>query len=123
MSYAATQSSLPEIPAGLANVVELAGYAGRSPDYVRIDEKRRVARFSIGTHRLFREKSGRWKRETDWHTVVAWNYLADQAVTLIQPGSKVFIKGRLRSIQKDKDRKQNTEIYIMAQKITARYED
>jgi single stranded DNA-binding protein len=101
------------------NLVELCGYAAKDPEYKRYAENKIKANFTLGTHRLFRNKKGRWERTTVWHTVVLWNYQALKAIEMVKRGSYISLSGRLRSCEITfSNGKKERQIYILATSIT-----
>lgn len=74
----------------------------------------------MATSSLFTTREGFSKTETQWHTVIFWNKLAELAGKYLKKGMLVFIEGELRSRQfEDKQgiRRQVTE--IMATKLVS----
>ncbi|OFY06755.1 MAG: hypothetical protein A2W93_08605 [Bacteroidetes bacterium GWF2_43_63] len=102
-----------------SNLIELSGYAGSDPVFQRFGENRLQARFSLGTHQLFRDSSGQWIRTTVWHTIVAWDYAARKTVDMVRRGSHVSLKGRLRSHNTTtSDGQEVNRVYIIANELT-----
>ena len=52
-----------------------------------------VAKFSLATNETFKDKNGKTRTETEWHSIVLWRSLADLARDYLQKGSMVYIEG------------------------------
>lgn len=102
-----------------SNSVELSGYAGSDPVFQKKDDNRIMARFTLGTHQLFRDNRGRWVRTTVWHTVVTWDRCARKTVEMVRRGSHVSLKGRLRSHKiTSPDGENEIRVFITAFELT-----
>ena len=78
-----------------------------------------IARFTLGTHQLFRDSNGRWVRTTVWHTIVAWDYAARKTVEMVRRGSYVSLTGKLRSYRTESaSGKSEDKVYIVASGLT-----
>ncbi len=56
-----------------------------------------VANFSIATNRVWSDKSGARKEETQYHNVVLWGRQAEIASRFLKKGGLVLIEGRLQT--------------------------
>lgn len=114
-------SKLESLPANWpSNSVELSGFAGRDPFIYKLENGKSFARFSVGTHQMLKDESGKWIRITTWHNVLAWGYLALQVAQYVRQGSFVSLQGRLRSKTiVDKNDQSRTEVFIVARKIAS----
>ena len=75
------------------NRTELIGRVGRQPDVDFTGEGgTALARFRVATDRPTRPGAS---AETDWHTVVCWDRLAEFAAKHLAKGRRVFVAGRL----------------------------
>lgn len=79
----------------LKNRVQLIGHLGADPEVKTIDNGARVARLRIATNEAYKTASGEWKDETMWHSVTAWEKLAERAEQQLHKGSFVMIEGKL----------------------------
>lgn len=79
----------------MLNRVTLIGNLGRDPEVRRLENGVSVAKFSVATNESYKDKSGEWQTQTEWHDVVCWRYLADRAETQLKKGSMVYIEGKL----------------------------
>lgn len=74
------------------NRVELIGRLGRDPELRYTPDGKSVTNFRLATNRRGRPET---EPETDWHTIVCWDKLAEFAAEYLTKGRLVFIAGRL----------------------------
>ena len=81
------------------NQVQLIGNVGADPEIRYLSEgmANKVAQFSLATKEGYRDKSGEWHDQTEWHKIVAFGGFADTSEKFIRKGSQLFIEGRLRT--------------------------
>ncbi len=95
------------------NRIELKGNVGS----VRFSETAtgRMARFSLATNYLFKNKDGEAGVETTWHNVVAWEGKYVQNIDRIVKGCSLHLTGRLRSTRytgQDGNERQSYEVVV-----------
>lgn len=80
------------------NKVTLMGHIGNDPD-LRFQPATggRVVTIRLATHESYQDKSSRQQIRTEWHRVVFFNRLADQALERLHKGLKIYIEGSLRT--------------------------
>lgn len=78
------------------NKVELKGNVGQDPKIVNVEGGGIMAKFSLATHESYKTKSGEWKEETVWHTIVAWSGKSMPDFEKIRKGSFLEVTGKLR---------------------------
>jgi len=110
------------------NKVTLIGNLGNHPDYQILENNVSVAKFSLATTEIFKDKNGQSHSQTEWHSIVLWRSLADLAHQYLQKGSLVFIEGKIKTRHyddKDGSKRYVTEIIadqlIMLDKRTDTY--
>ena len=79
----------------MINKVILIGNLGRDPEVRKLENGSSVAKFSLATNESYRDKSGEWQTQTEWHNIVMWRALAERAERDLKKGSLVFIEGKL----------------------------
>lgn len=89
------------------NRVQLAGHLGKDPEVKKIGDKD-FASFSIATSEKIKDKE-----VTDWHYIECWGIWAKLAATL-KKGNAVYLEGKNKSRQYDKDGKKQTFHFIRA---------
>ncbi len=86
------------------NKVILVGNLGRDPEVRHLESGVPVASFSVATSESYKDKStGERKTVTEWHNVVLWRGLAEVAEKYLHKGDQVYIEGKLRTRQWEKD--------------------
>jgi single-strand DNA-binding protein len=79
------------------NKVILVGNLGKDPEIHVLEGNIMVARFSLATTEVYRDKAGKPISQTDWHTVVLWRGLAELAQKHLHKGSMVYVEGKIRN--------------------------
>lgn len=79
----------------MVNKVTLIGNLGKDPEVRRLDNGAVVAKFTVATNENYKDKNDEWQKLTEWHEVVAWRNLAEQAERSLKKGSLVYVEGKL----------------------------
>lgn len=79
------------------NKVILVGNVGKDPEVRYSPSGTPVAKFSLATNEKFKDRSGEWQDRVEWHTIVAWQRLAEIVGEFVATGSKVYIEGKLQT--------------------------
>lgn len=100
----------------IRNRVQLMGNLGKDPEVREFDGGKRMARFSVATNERYNLSDGQTKEDTQWHNVVAWGRVAEQAAQQLRKGSRVALEGRLvhRAWEKDGQKRWSTEVVLTA---------
>lgn len=88
------------------NRVELIGFVGNDPQVRTIPTTgRKVASFSVATtEKGYTAQNGTtYPDRTEWHNITAWGKLADIVEMFIRKGSSVYVSGKLRNRQYEKN--------------------
>jgi single-strand DNA-binding protein len=70
-------------------------------------------RFSLATTEHHKDKNGNRSEHTEWHNVVMWRSLAENAQKLLTKGTQVYLEGKLHTnnwVDKEGNKKSTTEI-------------
>src|SRR5437667_3590562 len=96
------------------NKVILVGNVGQDPEIKYTASGVPVAKLSLATNERFKDKNDAWQDRTEWHSVVAWQRLAEIVGEYVRKGSTLYIEGKLQtSTWEDRqsgERKYRTEI-------------
>ena len=94
------------------NEVRLIGRLGKDPEMRYTASGAAVTTFTLATNRYTKAADGTGQEETDWHTVVLWDKLAETSNTYLRKGAQVFVGGRIqtRSWEQDGVKRFKTEI-------------
>jgi single-strand DNA-binding protein len=79
----------------LRNKVQLIGRLGQDPEIKTLESGKKVAHFNLATNESYRNAEGTKIDETTWHSIVAWNGLAELASKFLSKGREVCIEGRI----------------------------
>ncbi len=79
----------------MINKVILVGNLGRDPEVRVLESGTKVAKFPMATNENYRDKNNEWQTITEWHNVILWRYLAENAERQLKKGSLVYIEGKL----------------------------
>ncbi len=86
------------------NKVILVGNLGKDPEVRHLESGVPVASFSLATSESYNDRnSGERKTVTEWHNVVLWRGLAEVAEKYLHKGDQVYIEGKLRTRQWEKE--------------------
>jgi len=96
------------------NKVILVGNVGQDPEVKYTASGVPVAKLSLATNERFNDKNDAWQGRTEWHSVVAWQRLAETVGEYVRKGSKLYIEGKLQTStweeKQSGERKYRTEI-------------
>lgn len=79
------------------NKVTLIGNLGKNPEIQALEGGTKVAKLSLATTETYKDSKGQSHTNTEWHTVVLWQNLAELAATYLQKGSLIYVEGKLKT--------------------------
>ena len=97
----------------LRNKVQLIGNLGNDPEIITLESGKKLAKISLATNESYKNAQGEKVKDTQWHSVVAWNKTAEIVEKYLQKGNEVAIEGKLttRSYEtKEGEKRYITEI-------------
>ncbi|MEN0002733.1 MAG: single-stranded DNA-binding protein [Bacteroidota bacterium] len=109
----------------MVNRVILIGNLGRDPEVRRLENGAVVAKFSIATNENYKDKSGEWQKQTEWHDIVLWRTLAERAERDLKKGLAIYLEGKLthRTWQdQDGNNRKTTEVVASYFRIVSKKE-
>lgn len=80
------------------NRVELRGRIGQDPKIAQVGNTS-VARFSVATSEIYKDRNGDLKEDTTWHNVSAWAGKGIVEFGSLKKGVLVSVVGRLRNVK------------------------
>jgi single-strand DNA-binding protein len=97
------------------NRVTLIGNLGRDPEVKTLPGGDTVGEFSVATTEYFTTRNGEQTSKTEWHRIVTFGKLADNCGRYLNKGSKVFVEGRLRTREWERDgvKRYTTEVVAL----------
>ena len=92
------------------NKVTLIGNLGKDPEIQTLEGNISVAKFSLATTEVFKDKSGNSQNQTEWHSIVLWRSLAEMAHKYLVKGSLVYVEGKIKT--RSFDDKEGTKRFV-----------
>lgn len=87
----------------MINKVILVGNVGADPEVRALDGGAKVARIRLATtERIYKERN-ETKELTEWHNITLWRGLAEVVDKYIRKGSQLYIEGKLRTREYEKN--------------------
>jgi single-strand DNA-binding protein len=79
------------------NKAIIVGRVGRDPEKRYAPNADAITTWSVATNRKWKDADGGPREHTEWHNVVAFRQLAEQAYEFLVKGRLVYIEGRLET--------------------------
>lgn len=79
------------------NQVNIIGNMTADPEIRENPSGQRVATFSIATNRKWKDSSWQLQEETEYHSIVAWRWLAEIIEKYTNKGKKLYVSGYLKT--------------------------
>lgn len=99
----------------MINKVILLGNVGQDPEVRTLETGVKVARLRLATtERMFNRQTNETTEHTEWHSITLWRGLADVADKFVRKGSQIYIEGRIRSREWERDGQRHFGFEIVA---------
>ena len=101
----------------MINKVELSGFVGINPEVRTMPNGNKILKFSLATSQSYKDREGKWIRDTTWHNIVMWNKMAEAASPDVKKGARISVTGRLANrsyTDKEGNKKYSTEIIAVS---------
>ena len=79
------------------NQVQIIWNLTADPEIKQTPNGQSVATFSVATNRKWKDASWELNEETEYHSIVAWRWLAEIAEKYMQKWKKVYVSGYLKT--------------------------
>lgn len=79
------------------NKVILVGNVCKDPEVRYSQSGTPVANFSLATNERFKDRNDEWQERTEWHSIVAWQRLAEIVGEYVAKGSKLYVEGKIQT--------------------------
>jgi single-strand DNA-binding protein len=79
------------------NKVLLIGRLGKDPDVRKMEGNVTKVSFPLATSDNYKDKSGNWQEQTEWHNVVMCRMVDEHAESDLKKVSNVYQEGKLRT--------------------------
>lgn len=87
----------------MINKVTLIGHLGKDPEVKYLDKDRVVANLTLATNERYNDRNGNRVETTEWHNLEMWDGLAKVAEKYLKKGSLVYVEGKLKTEEWEKD--------------------
>ena len=102
----------------MVNKVILVGNLGADPEVRTLESGVKVARISLATTEVYKDKmTGERRENTEWHRVVLWRRLAEIAGEFLKKGSKIYVEGQLQTRKWEQEGQTRYTTEIVAREI------
>lgn len=108
------------------NKAILVGNVGNDPEVKYLEGGTAVARFSLATTEVYKNRSGERVSQTEWHNVVVWRQLAEFTEKYISKGRQLYVEGKITNRtweDKDGNKRYTTEIVANSIQLLGRKPD
>lgn len=102
----------------MINKVILLGNLGADPEVRFMPNGDQITNLRLATTRRWKDKNGERKEESEWHRVVLFGGAAKVASEYTKKGSRIYIEGRIRTQQWEKDGEKRYTTEIVGENIT-----
>ncbi len=79
------------------NKVILVGRLGKDPEVRAFEGGVKKANFTLATSEYRKDKDGNRVEMTEWHNIVCWRNLAENAEKYLVKGKMIYVEGKLRT--------------------------
>lgn len=79
------------------NRATIIGNVTRDPELRNTPNGQTVTSFSVATNRRWKNPSGEFQEQTEYHDVVAWGKTAEFIANYVKKGNKIYVDGRLQT--------------------------
>ena len=79
------------------NKVIIVGNLGAEPELRYTGSGTAVCNLRVATNESYKDQSGEWVERTEWHSIVAWDKLAEIANEYLKKGSQAYFEGSLQT--------------------------
>jgi single-strand DNA-binding protein len=79
------------------NKVILVGNVGKDPEVRYSQSGTPVANFSLATNEWFKDRNDEWQERTEWHSIVAWQRLAEIVGEYVAKCCKLYVEGKIQT--------------------------
>lgn len=98
------------------NKTTLIGHLGKNPELIETGTTK-ISKFSLATSENYKDSTGNWITQTEWHNVTCFGYLAEKASKYTK-GQLLFVEGKNTTKKyTDKEGKERYSFEIVASDI------
>ncbi|HSJ09748.1 MAG TPA: single-stranded DNA-binding protein [Longimicrobiales bacterium] len=86
------------------NKVMLIGNVGSEPEIRTTGGGTKLAKVSLATNRVFKDRSGTQQEKTEWHRLTFWDRMAELVEQYVKKGDRLYVEGRIEYSQTEDDK-------------------
>jgi single-strand DNA-binding protein len=94
----------------LSNQARLRGYVGNQPEIYTTSQGAKIAKFSLGTHESYKDKTGNTISSTEWHNIVVFGSLSEVVEKHFLKGTHIDLTGKIKT--RSYENKENQKMYV-----------
>ena len=103
---------------GTLNKVMLIGYLGEDVKIHYFEKDKCIGRFSLATHQSYtNEKTAEKITNTQWHSIVVKDKLAEVCERYLRKGDRIYCEGRIKTSQWEGQGTRHTKVEIYVHQI------
>lgn len=99
------------------NLVVLKGRIVQDAELKEVSETAKVARFSVASHKRWKDKEGADQESVGFFDVEAWNGLAGVAEEFVKKGRKILVEGSLKQNTWEQDGQKRSRVLVVAKHL------
>lgn len=99
------------------NTALICGNLTRDPETKALPSGQNITNFSLATNRVWTDKDGQKKEETEFHNVVVFGKQAENCAKYLTKGSEAMVEGRLQTRSWEKDGAKFYRTEIIAERV------
>jgi single-strand DNA-binding protein len=85
------------------NKVIIVGRLGADPELRTSPQGINICQFRVATSESYKDRTGAWQEDTEWHRVVVFGPQAETAARLLKKGHRVCVEGRNKTRSYEKN--------------------
>ncbi len=99
------------------NKAMVYGNLTRDPELKSLPSGIQVCSFSLATNRVYKDKDGARKEQTDYHNIVVFGRQAETSAQYLKKGASAYVEGRLQTRSWDADGVKQYRTEIVADRV------
>lgn len=86
------------------NKIMLIGNVGAEPEVRTTPSGNRIAKLSLATNRVFKDRNGQQQERTEWHRLTFFGNVVEVVERYVHKGDRLYVEGRVEYSQTEDDR-------------------
>ena len=97
------------------NKIFIIGRVTKNPEQRLMPSGSSITSFSLATNRVWKDKDGQKKEESEFHNCTAFGKTAETIATYVVKGQEILVEGRIKTDSWEKDGKKNYSTKIIVE--------